>query len=354
VKILALTPWPIIPANTGGTERCYNLLSRIGEVTVYALDWHGRETQQRIGSMNYRVIQAAPEAVAQAQKLMSAGMKTLDPLPMLVRKNLTNFIKHIDAFDPDLIILEHPWMLDLIGDRPYILDAHNCETYNIANQFGTHTLDFPLVADMERRAVQGAEHLIYTSEADLTNMRKAFPFTTPSTLIPNGCDLSDVITAGEQLNLIFIGSMYGPNVQAARNLITLASQLPEYNIQILGPCATVLESDEPNVELIGAVTDKQRDWYFKNAYAFVNLVEKGSGTHLKVARALAYGIPVISTPVGARGYDNLLITTQGNAADMVRAIRLNWHTHSQAARNQAQQLDWNLLGSKLRTVIAEL
>jgi glycosyltransferase involved in cell wall biosynthesis len=354
MKILGLTPWAIIPAQTGGTERCYNLLSRIGEVTVYALDWSGREEQQRIGTMNYRLISADPEAIAQAHKLMASGIRTTDALPMLTRKNLTNFIKQIDAYDPDLVILEHPWMLDLIGDRPYILDAHNCETYNIANQYGTNVLDFNLVADLERRAVQGAEHLIYTSKADLANMKIAFPFTTPSTLIPNGCDLSDVITAGEQLNLIFIGSTYQPNIQAAQNLISIASQLPEYTIQILGPCATALQTDEPNVQLIGSVTDKQRDWYFSNAYAFVNLVEKGSGTHLKIARALSYGIPVITTPIGARGYDNLLITSQANAPEMIRAIRMNWHTHSQSARKQAEQLDWNILGSKLRTVIAEL
>lgn len=354
MKILALTPWPIYPAQSGGTERCWNLLSRLGEITVYALDWNGTEHHERIGQLNYRVIPADPEAVAQARKLMASGIKTFDPMPMLTRNNLKTFTAAIEAYDPDLIILEHPWMLDLIGDRPYILDAHNCETVNTGVHNGIHSLDFDLVRNLERRAVQGAEHLIYCATDDLNNMRKAFPFDTPHTLIPNGCELSDVITTGEQLNLIFIGSNYAPNVQAAKNLVALAHLLTEYQIQILGPCATAVHSDEPNVQLIGYVTDKQRDWYFQNAHAFVNLTEQGSGTHLKVARALSYGLPVITTPIGARGYDNLLVTSIANTPDMVRAIRYNWRDHAANARMQAHDLQWDSLASKLRTVIGEL
>lgn len=354
MKILALTPWPIYPAQSGGTERCWNLLSRIGEVTVFSLDWNGNESQQRIGQVNLRVIPADPEAVAQARKLMASGIKTFDPMPMLTQSNLKQFTSAIEAFDPDLIILEHPWLLDLIGERPYILDAHNCETVNTGTQLGLGALEFPLVADLERRAVQGAEHVIYCSEQDLSNMRKAFPFTTDTTLIPNGCVLPDVITTGEQLNLIFIGSQYGPNIQAAKNLITLAHLMPEYTIQILGPVCNALETDAPNVQLIGYVTDKQRDWYFQHAHAFINLVEQGSGTHLKIARALSYGIPVITTPLGARGYNNLLITSVANTPDMVRAIRKNWRDHAAHARMQAHDLQWETLASKLRTVIGEL
>ena len=354
MKVLALTPWPIYPAQTGGTERCWNLLSRIGEVTVFSLDWTGQESQQRVGQVNLRVIPADPEAVAQAQRLMTSGIRTFDPMPMLTKNNLKHFISAIEAYDPDLIILEHPWMLDLIGDRPYILDAHNCETVNTGTQLGMGALEFPLVADLERRAVQGAEHLIYCSSDDLNNMRKAFPFTTPHTLIPNGCVIPDVITTGEQLNLIFIGSTYGPNIQAAKTLITLAPLLPEYTIQIMGSVCNHIQTDAPNVQLLGYVTDKQRDWYFTQAHAFINLTTQGSGTHLKIARALSYGIPVITTPVGARGYDNLLITTPANLPDMVRAIRGNWHTHSQVAKEQATHLDWDILASKLRTVMSEL
>ena len=354
MRILALTPWPIYPAQTGGTERCWNLLSRIGEVTVFSLDWGGNESQQRIGQVNLKTIPADPEAVAQARKLLTAGIHTYDPMPMLTRKNLTTYIHAIETYDPDLIILEHPWMVDLIGDRPYILDAHNCETINTGTQLGTHSLDFQLVADMERRAVQGAQHLIYCSEQDLTNMRKAFPFTTPATLIPNGCGIPDATTTGELLNLIFIGSTYGPNIQAAKTLTALAPSLPEYTIQILGPVADYIETTYDNVQLIGPVTDKQRDWYFRNAHAFVNLTTQGSGTHLKIARALAYGVPVITTPIGARGYDNLLITSEANVPEMLRNLRKNWHTHSEVAKTQAQHLDWNILASKLRTVIGEL
>jgi hypothetical protein len=55
--------------------------------------------------------------------------------------------------------------------------------------------------------------------------------------------------------------------------------------------------------------------------AFVNLVSHGSGTHLKVGRALAYGVPVITSQIGARGYSTPIVTDDvPKAVDKVVAV----------------------------------
>ena len=167
MKVLALTPWPIYPATSGGQERCWNLLSNIPEVTIHALDWNGADSWQRIGATNYRTIAADPMARIRAQQLLASGITTYDPIPSIVRDDLTNFRKAIDDSDPDLIILEHPWLLDLIDGRPYIYDSHNCESYNTQQQLGHTGYDLDLVTGLERRAVQGAQHMTYTSDRDL-------------------------------------------------------------------------------------------------------------------------------------------------------------------------------------------
>lgn len=350
MKTLTLIPWPVHPAQSGGQERCWNLAQQLPEATIYALDWTGNSSHQRIGNINYKTIGADDNAITQSKKLFSSGIKTYDPMPTLTRNNLTTIRREIDNYDPDIIILEHPWLLELIDGRPFVYDSHNCETLNAIQQ-RPNSLELQLVKDLERRATQQAEHMFYTSEQDFKAMKQLYPFTTESTLIPNGVTLPDEVSNGEQLNLIFVGSLYGPNIQAAKELIALAPQLPEYQIQIIGNVCNALTNSYPNVQLVGQVTDKQLHYYFSNAHAFINLIRQGSGTHLKVGRALAYGIPVISTPTGARGYTTPIQVTPANILPALQAVRYNRLYLSDIAREEAATLTWQTIGETYRQVL---
>jgi hypothetical protein len=335
---------------SGGQERCWNLLSRIPDNTVYSLDWVGESRQERVGDTNLKVIAADDKARDQANKLMQSGIQTFDPIPMLTKDNLVTFRREIDNYDPDLVILEHPWLLDLIDDRPYVYDSHNCETVSTAQQ-RAHSLDLDLVQNLERRATQQAEHMTYTSTEDLKQMRKLYPFTTPVTHIPNGVDIPKQRATGEELNLMFVGSLYAPNVQAAKTLISLAPLMPEYKIRIAGSVCNLLETSYENVELLGQITDKQLDYYLKTSFAFVNLMGQGSGTSLKVGRALAYGLPVITTVLGGRGYTSPLVTHPGYLPDMLQALRKNWQHHSDNSYAEALTLTWDTISQRFNEVI---
>lgn len=350
MKTLTLTPWPVNPVRSGGQERCWQLAQQTPDATIYSLDWTGTESKQRIGDVNYRVIPADGAAIDQARKLFNTGIQTYDPIPMLTRERLTTFRKAIDAYDPDLIILEHPWLVDLTDGRPYLYDSHNCETVNTQQQ-RPRALETQLIADLERRATQLAEHMTYTSEQDLKDMRRLYPFTTPITHIPNGVTIPEQRATGEELNLIFIGSLYGPNIEAAKTLITLAPLLPEYKIRIIGRVCNALEEHYDNVELLGEVNDKQLDYYLRTAHAFINLTSQGSGTHLKVGKALAYGLPVITTVTGSRGYTTPHITTSANVPDLLREIRKNWQHHSDNSYSEALTLTWDSVGETFRQVL---
>lgn len=355
MKLLALTPWPFIPARTGGTERCYNLLSALDDVTAFALDWTGTEKWERHGTINYRVIPADAQASDQAKRLMANGLHSYDGMPSLTKRNLTTIRAEIANTDPDLIILEHPWMLDLIGDTPFIYDAHNYETNNTLNLFGRNTLDIDIIRNIETRAIQQAEHITYCSEADWQAISRDIKHNTPGTLIRNGATAvtgDRLETHRQSRNLLFIGSMYAPNIEAARHLIDIAPQLPDYTIQIVGPCATALTTAQPNVQLIGTVTDAQRDQLFSLAHQFVNLADTGSGTHLKIARALAHSLPVVTTTVGARGYDNMHIVSHGlTALQLIRQITDNYDYAYKLASETFALYDWATIGADFREVI---
>ena len=81
MKIVALTPFGIDPPSFGGAERCYNLLTRLGDITIIALNWQGVDEERQIEGIKYRLISADDAAVEQAQKLFKLGVMTYDPMP---------------------------------------------------------------------------------------------------------------------------------------------------------------------------------------------------------------------------------------------------------------------------------
>jgi glycosyltransferase involved in cell wall biosynthesis len=181
-------------------------------------------------------------------------------------------------------------------------------------------------------------------------MKKHYEIDKEMVYIPNGTDIPDQTSEGKEKNLVFIGSLYGPNIRAAQDLANISHLLPEYTIQILGACAKGVQTDSPNVQLIGAVTEEEKHNYFLNAYAFVNLVRTGSGTNLKNARAMAYGLPVIATKIGARGFNTCIQVQSPNDVPTALA-NLDWPAESKKNREYAESISWNVIGEAFRNLV---
>jgi glycosyltransferase involved in cell wall biosynthesis len=349
VKVIALVPFNIIPPNFGGAERCLNLLSRIGDVTVIALNWDGGDQSGKYKDIHYRLISAEASAVERAKKLFGQTVQTYDGMPAFCYNDLIKLKQAIDEEAPDLIILEHPWLVPFVGDVPFIYDAHNAEAFLTSIRW-PGTIDEQVTRELEKKAVENAKAITYCSELDADIFRKFYNATAPMHYIPNGTDLPDKLAEGKTKNLLFIGSSYGPNVRAAQELANVAPLLPDYKIQILGACGNYVRTSNPNVEITGQLTNDQMHDYFQNAYAFVNLMQTGSGTSLKIGRAMSYGLPVISTRVGARGYEGLTVIQ--NSTDLVQALEnLEWGPSSIAARTYAEKISWDRVGMKFRGIV---
>jgi glycosyltransferase involved in cell wall biosynthesis len=214
-------------------------------------------------------------------------------------------------------------------------------------------MDYNMVADIERWTVSGAEHVTYCSADEWRMMGDNWELPS-GTHVPNGTHLPDKVATGENLNLIFVGSLYGPNIKAAQRLIDMAHLLPEYHIHIVGRCAEPLTSDEPNVTLHGYKTEQALDRLLTMSHIFVNLVTEGSGTHLKIAKALAYGLPVVTLLAGSRGYQATHVTELEHTPDMIREVTRDWNNRHTIALNAAQQYDWANIKQQFADVIHAL
>ena len=62
----------------------------------------------------------------------------------------------------------------------------------------------------------------------------------------------------------------------------------------------------PNVVLAGVVTNVAKRTLLQSADLALNPMRTGSGTNLKIVEYFAAGIPVVSTPFGARGLEETL------------------------------------------------
>jgi hypothetical protein len=353
MKTLALVPWDISTPDTGGKQRCYELLTGVEGLNTFALSWDNQEAQTALNGMPYRVIPAGAKAVDRAHKLFNQGFHSYDAMPTLCLSDLNVIRKSIDDFNPDLIILEHPWLVELTDGRPYLYDAHNFESLATASLFGRNSMDYNMVADIERWAVSGAEHVTYCSADDWRMMGDNWELPA-GTHVPNGTHLPEKVATGENLNLIFVGSLYGPNIKAAQRLIDMGHLLPEYHIHIVGRCSEPLTTDEPNVTLHGYKSEQALDRLLTMSHIFVNLVTEGSGTHLKLARALSVGLPIVSLPTGARGYDAVLVTDLERAPDDIRNITRDWHNRHTIALQAAKQYDWANIKQQFAGVIHAL
>lgn len=169
---------------------------------------------------------------------------------------------------------------------------------------------------------------------------------------------------GRRDRIVFAGSMdYHANAEAAsyfaREIWPLVrGRCPELRYTIVGrsPGPEVLAlAGQPGIEVTGTVPDVRP--YYREALVVVVPVSVGSGTRLKILEAMAAGVPVVSTALGAEGLatrpgENILIAD--SAQDMAEAaVRLRdspdlWQALRAGGRELvAGRYDWAAVGARL-------
>jgi glycosyltransferase involved in cell wall biosynthesis len=153
--------------------------------------------------------------------------------------------------------------------------------------------------------------IIAVSEADAALMRESYG-VKECEAVPTGVD-ADYFRAGTPVSsgadLVFVGSMdWAPNIDGIdwfqREVLPLILQRkPHCSVAIVGrkPPRAIQELAERHVgvQVTGTVPDV-RPWLWGSKVSIVPL-RVGGGTRLKIFEAMAAGIPVVSTTIGAEG-----------------------------------------------------
>lgn len=188
-------------------------------------------------------------------------------------------------------------------------------------------------------------------------------------VIPNGVDVKRFLSINQDVcgsgsnQVLFVGSMdYHANIDGVTWFVNqiwpkVQADFPELTLSIVGrnPGPEIQRLASATVRVTGTVPDVLP--FYDHALAVVVPLRVGGGTRLKILEAMAAGVPVVSTRLGAEGLDirheaNILLAD--SPYDIAAALtRLKnepalWRSLTENARNLvSSKYDWDTLGAEL-------
>jgi sugar transferase (PEP-CTERM/EpsH1 system associated) len=379
MKILWVKAGGLVPPDTGGKIRSYNILRELARqhsVTFFSFyAAHDNDVHADLKSVFNRSIclplrLPAPKSPTE---LLDYGVRLFSSQPYNitkycrpeVRRQLVTLLKQesYDIILCDFMVAAGviPWE----SHTPKVLFTHNVEAtiwqrhYQVAANplwKAISWLEWKRMEAAERRYLQLADRVLTVSETD----RDAFaPFVDLEklTVIPTGVDVDyfqPMPVAEEANSLVFTGSMdWLPNEDAIFYFVEtilplIREQCPDVSLQVVGRSPSrklqALAQQEKSVRLTGWVEDI-RPFVARGSICIVPL-RIGGGTRLKIFEAMAMSKAVVSTSIGAEGLpvgngENILLAD--SPEDFARSVVSLLRDPSQRQR----------LGTSARTLVQE-
>ena len=258
---------------------------------------------------------------------------------------------------------------------PCFYNWHNIESelmqrYSIAADSAARRLYARLterrLRNDEDRILGSADGHIVCSEREKLQLSARAPQARVA-VIENGVDAAGFAqgsnSAVPRNRLLFVGSMsYHANSDAAvwftREIWPgIRQRFPQWRLTLVGsepgPQVKAL-AELPGVEVTGTVSEVQP--YYQEAIAALVPIRVGGGTRLKILEAMAAGVPVVSTSLGAEGIpvshgrDILIADRPEEWVEMLVSLQEGKRAEQLAEAGRslvASRYDWNAIGKTL-------
>ncbi|MES0195695.1 glycosyltransferase family 4 protein [Mesorhizobium sp. M0011] len=294
------------------------------------------------------------------------------------RVALTRLEALVRDFRPDTVLIEGIGLFKLLRPlraltKHLILDMHNVES-DLAGQLRHVDVKRPAVATisaglgirrLERKAIALVDRVWVCSSQDRERLMALSRHKLPIDVVPNGIPhaghspetLPDEPGSGESFPVIlFVGHLgYPPNVDAVQRLagsiltrIRLA--LPTATLILAGRNPTTAVQALAGLRGVELVEDPEdMAPLLSRAHLTIIPLAAGGGTRIKILEAMAWGVPVIATPLAAEGLDLvdgeelLLSDTDEGLAGMAVGLCLDADRRARQ-RIRAHQAVWARFG----------
>lgn len=393
MRILWVKAGKLLPVDTGGKIRSYNILRHLArhhEVTLLSYYGGERDTAYETDIQcelpgAQTIYTAALDGSVVVQSLAYLG-RMFHSAPFAVSKFTHPDVQravasHLAENGFDVVVCDFlsaslNFPKHLI--TPTVLFQHNVEFALWQRMASTETspvkrlayqIEAKKMARYERRALGKFHHVIAVSEHDRQQMLAMEPSCSIS-VVPTGVDTQKYPMAppasANPPRIVFTGSMdWEPNVDAieyfCRDIFpSVLAEFPAAVFQIVGrnphPCVKQLAS--ASVEVTGTVSSVAE--YLRDATVVVVPLRIGGGTRLKIFEAMAMGKALVSTSIGAEGLDvqnGRDLVLADDAATISQAINLLLRDsavrrrYEKAAAKLAAQYDWSNIEKRFTEVL---
>lgn len=387
-KLVSVCDYDIHRAFGGGQVRVSALLRELGreyDVTFLCLTNDADESRQMLWPGVWR--RAIPKTAAHLAEERDTSQGQLVSIgDILASVHCVRNSAFVAAFreetsDVSAVLFEQCYLAPLLdyvpSDLPVIYSSQNCETELKKLLLALRTDEgrwLDTVQALEEKMLKCANLTVCVSTEDTTKFRARQP-SASIILVENGVDVDRRLTNGGSAKAtaetdvplaLFLGSAHPPNVQAAKYIVeVIAPAAPEIQFLLVGTvCDAFAPGEVPrNVSLLGFVTHAEKKALLQGATLAVNPMFDGGGSSLKVADYFAAGLPVVSSMVGARGYEitpheHYVCATPETFIEEVRRLssdaELRRRIHNNALSFAHEKLDWRMLGGTYRKALRRL
>lgn len=387
-RLAVAVTFPIDPPRGGGQVRAFNLyreLARKFDVELVTLGSHGTRSaykQLAPGMWERYVPKSAKHSAEEAALEREAGAPVTD---VAMTRLYRHTPEYLDALEQSTrgaraAVACHPYTFPAIRevtDLPVWYEAQDVEVELKAKVLPRRRRARSLLSDVkrvEKACCREAELVWACSGEDRDEFIRRYRTKPERVLIvPNGVSLEDVgfvsperrreskqrLGMGERFLALFIASWHEPNVVAAEALAELATALSAVEFLIVGSVGMAFRGRRmpDNVELMGTVSPEFKQSVLSVADVALNPVTTGSGTNIKMLDYFAAGVPVISTPFGARGLgvrpgEHYLAAEPEQFGEVLAEVRSAPPNHLDAMVHSArahvgQRLSWSAIAEDL-------
>jgi len=326
------------PLDKGGKLRSYHMLRELKRnglhrITYITLDdgHGGREARQQAGEYCDELVTIPfhPPAKGSIRFYVDLVLNLFSKLPYAVARYRSAALQRaidarVAAGDVDIVVCDFLAPSVNVSEDlpcPAVLFEHNVEALIwkrhsevAANPLkrGYLAVQWKRMRAFEARECRRYDYVVTVSPEDRILVSQEYTIETVAD-VPTGVDTAYFTPSGTQprdrLNMVFTGSMdWMPNDDAVRFFLggvwpRIRATVPNATFTVVGrnPSAALvaLSSQEPGVTVTGRVEDVRP--YMERAAVYLVPLRIGGGTRLKIFEAMAMGLPVVSTWIGAEG-----------------------------------------------------
>lgn len=293
-----------IPPRTGVGYRLYYLSKTLAEhgLTIKLFlcnrNFESDESVEGLRNVNHFEIHLIPASTFYDPKRMTAIIASAKPLLLQFE-------------DSETALMLGPTLKQELG-LPLCLEIHDVMT-SLKASFGFGKDEIDLSEFTHYASCQLVDLVICMTEENLKEL--VFGIGVDASKIhcaPNGIDLSTFRFLGPnttQKNVIFVGNLfYQPNADAVR--IIARSILPQLwqdhsdvRFSVIGMGHEALQKKYKDITFTGFVDDLNSE--LRKATIAIAPILKGSGMKTKLLNYAAAGLPIVTTPEGAKGYEGM-------------------------------------------------